>query len=84
MTYIVKKQEQPVPKTNPAPLNPDRFELFTTEVMKDVNDKNVTIPRSLGFFTLENLTNDKKELQKRMDDIQEKIDTIQALIDSEK
>jgi hypothetical protein len=43
------------------------YELFDVEIVKDVNDKDVQIPRSLGQCTLESLQNELAKIQEKID-----------------
>lgn len=77
MTLIVKEQSEAPRQTEM--ILPKRYEFFATEVVKDVNDKNVTIPKSIGWFTVEQLEREKADLEKRIADIDEKLTAISEL-----
>lgn len=57
----------------------DRFELFTTTTVKDVNGKDVTIPQSIGTYTILELENQKKNYLTEIAKTDEKIEAIKAL-----
>jgi hypothetical protein len=77
MVYIARKEE-----VSPSPMNTGRYELMTTETIKDVNNRNVTIPRSLGFYSLEQLNNEKATLLERVTDLEAKIQAINDIINA--
>ena len=54
------------------------YELFTSQILKDINGNDVEIPISIGSFTLEQLNGMKANLQSQMDDLDERIKTIQG------
>ena len=54
-----------------------RYQLFTSKIVKDVNDKDVEIPISIGDHSIESLNNERDELVRRISDIDEKISAIQ-------
>ena len=55
------------------------FELFTTETIKDVNNKDVIIPRSLGHFSLASLEAEKNQYNTMIASVDEKIAAINSL-----
>lgn len=80
MDYIVKQQPAEETRIVLSPM-PTRFELFTTEIVKDVNDVDVTIPKPMGWYTLEQLENEKAMLLERISDIDSKITAINNMIE---
>lgn len=85
MELIVKKQTDPAFRImTPVDIaSTTRYELFTPETVKDVNDEDVTIPKSIGFYSLSELNAEKARLETMLASIEEKITAIQAQIDSE-
>ena len=59
------------------------FELFTTTKVKDIDGIEVTIPQSLGHYSLAQLENEKQHLQGLMDTVNEKIAAINLIIKGE-
>jgi cell division protein FtsB len=57
-----------------------RMELFITETLLDVNGESVTISRSIGFYSIDDLQRQKDGLQAQMDDLDTKIATINGQI----
>ena len=57
----------------------DRYELFTTTTVKDVNGKDVTIPQSIGTYTIAELENQKLSYTNEIAKIDEKIAAIELL-----
>jgi len=55
------------------------YELFTEETVKDINDVEVTIPRSIGQYSLAQLQSEKVSLQNQIASIDEKISAIESL-----
>lgn len=80
MNYIVKPQTIEMARVIETPM-PTRFELFATEVVKDINDLDVTIPKPIGWYTLEQLENEKAMLLERISDIDSKITAINNMIE---
>jgi hypothetical protein len=68
MKYIAKKPTEIMDIKHPI-----RLELFTVEVVKDVNDIEVTIPKSIGIYTLEQLQSERNRFQEMVDDLDSKI-----------
>ncbi len=66
--------------TGPEVKSQERFELFEIKTMKDVNDKNVNIPVSIGTYTLMQLTKEKEDVLARVAVIDERIKAINDLI----
>ena len=56
--------------------NEKMYELFTTETIIDINDRPVTIPKSIGTFSLSQLEAEKANILIRIADIEEKIEAI--------
>lgn len=79
MAYIVKKTENMAPM---MPVQEERFELFASETLKDVNGKTVTVPRSIGFHTVTQLEKHKANLLEQIADIDEKLGTIKTLMNT--
>ena len=59
-----------------------RYELFTTETVKDINDIDVQIPRSIGRYSLADLQREKEMLENQLDQVNSKIEAITAAEDS--
>lgn len=55
------------------------IELFVTEVVKDINDTEVQILRSVGYYSLDQLLSEKSSYQYIMSDLDEKILAITSL-----
>lgn len=55
------------------------IELFVTEVVKDINDTEVQILRSVGSYSLDQLLSEKSSYQYIMSDLDEKILAITSL-----
>lgn len=55
------------------------YELFEEQVVKDVKGNDVTIPKSIGKFSLAQLEQEKKSYQARIEDIDKKIEAIKSL-----
>lgn len=72
MSYIAKKQNQEVVENG-------YYELFIQETVKDINDKEVIIPRSIGNFSIGQLNAEKSNLQNQIAEIDNKISAIEAL-----
>ena len=53
-----------------------RYELFTVETVKDINDVDVEIPRLMGTYALADLQRQKEMVQNQLDEIDLKIDAI--------
>ena len=73
--YIIKqisdKQSSP-----PMSSLPDFFELFATESLQDINGDDVTIPKSLGRFSVETLEKERATLVAQIAEIDIKLDAI--------
>lgn len=57
---------------------PDVYEIFCEETIRDVNGKNVTIPKSLGQHILENLEDQRIFLEEQLQETIDKINAIKA------
>ena len=55
------------------------YELFTEETVKDINDVEVTIPRSIGQYSLAQLEQEKANYLTEIAIIDEKISAIESL-----
>lgn len=56
-----------------------RYELFEEQVVIDVKGNDVTIPKSIGIFSLAQLEQEKENYQARIADIDKKIKAIKSL-----
>lgn len=75
MTLIANKiTEEPLF----APTVTERFELFTPVEMETVDGTPVTVKKSIGFYRIEDLQQQKTELLNRIAEIDEKIAAIQS------
>jgi len=70
MEYIIEKIEGR-PKDAPK-----KFKVSCIETVKDVDDKDVRIPKFIGNITIEHLEQRKASIQKEMDVIDERIAAI--------
>ena len=71
MTYTAKQAV--------ADVDTSSYELFTTESAVDTDDKAITIKKSLGRHTVEQLNARKKSLQDQIDDVDEKLAAIESI-----
>ena len=55
------------------------YELFEEQVVKDVKGNDVTIPKSIGTFSLAQLEQERENYQARIADIDKKIKAIKNL-----
>ena len=55
------------------------LELFIIEVVKDINDTEVQVLRSVGTYSLDQLLSEKSSYQYILDDLDEKILAITSL-----
>lgn len=55
------------------------YELFIQETVKDINDNEVVIPRSIGQYSLAQLEQEKASYQNAIISIDEKIEAINNL-----
>ena len=55
------------------------YELFITETATDVDGNEVSIPRSIGSYNLEELNKLKEEFQSNIDEVNNKINSINLL-----
>ena len=55
------------------------YELFTTETVKDIDGNDVTIPRSIGQYSLVQLEQEKQNYLNAIDSVDEKIEAINNL-----
>ena len=69
MDYIVKPANQQV-ETN------EYFELFVIDTIKDVNDNEVQVARSIGQYSVAQLENEKAMLETQIDEIDKKLEAI--------
>lgn len=77
MALIVKAREDAMRMAMLAPQA--TYEFFTTEVVTDVNDNEVEIPKSIGWFTISQLESEKAMLLSRIAEIDEKLKAIGSL-----
>jgi len=78
MNYIVKEINE---AASMQPTQPEKkYELFNSETVKDVNGKDVTIPKSIGWYSVTRLENEKLRLQEQIAEIENKLSAINALI----
>lgn len=70
MSLIAKQIEQE---------NNSYFELFTEETVKDINDVDVVIPRSIGHYSLAQLEAEKQNYLNAITSVEEKISAIESL-----
>jgi len=56
------------------------FELFEAKTVKDMNDNDVTIPQSIGIYSLEDLNREKDLLTAKIAEIDIKISAINDLL----
>ena len=52
-----------------AGANPELYEIFQVQNLKDINDKQVEIPVSIGGYALSTLISQRDELQEKIDAI---------------
>ena len=64
---------------NQEVVNNGYFELFTQETLKDINGKNVIVPRSIGQYSLEQLEAEKENYNNAIASIEEKIAAINSI-----
>lgn len=57
-----------------------RFELFTTQMVQDVAGNSVTIPQSIGIYSIEELEQQKNMHLNEIAKIDEKIDAINSIV----
>lgn len=55
------------------------YELFTTETIKDINGNDVTIPRSIGTYSITQLEQEKQNYLSAVSGVEEKISAINLL-----
>ena len=77
--YIVKEIPESINKGIVMPILPTHFELFTSKVIKDINDNDVEIPISIGTYAIKELEKEKADLLIRIQEIDKKILTIKNL-----
>lgn len=77
MSYSVTKKDVQSPEAM------EQFELMTVEKMKDIDGKEVQIPKSVGVFTREQLLGQKASLEEHLAEVQAKLDAIDALAKKE-
>jgi len=76
MNYIVKEMDN---SAEMRPVQPEKkYELLSTETVKDVNNKDVTIPKSLGWFSVTSLELEKTRLTEMIAEIDAKLSAISA------
>jgi hypothetical protein len=76
MTFIVKEAVDRLPLFK-VETPPTRFELFATEVVKDINGVEVSIPKSVGMYSIVDLQAQKDRLLADIGKIDEKIKAIE-------
>lgn len=77
MAFIVKESTAisgPISMRATAPV---KYDLFTAEVVKDINDVEVTIPKTVGTYLLEDLIGSRDLLLAQLADIEDKIKDIE-------
>ena len=77
MNYIVK-QDTPAQVV----VNQDRYELFTTQQMPTPDGETVEVLKSIGIFSIAELTQRKTYLQNEITDIDDKIAAINTIINT--
>lgn len=60
-------------------IDDDNYELFKTETMEDVSGNSVSIPVSIGTYSLANLNSLKEEMNKQVEEVDNKINAINLL-----
>ena len=73
MTYYVKEIVQAQEEATKY------YELFKTEIVKDINDNDIEVKKSIGKFTTERLEREKANLQEKIAEIDVKINTINSI-----
>jgi len=81
MEYIVKQTNVPVFEIK---TEDKQFQLFTIDTVKDINETDVQIPRSIGIYTLVSLTTEKTRLLERLKELDNQINAINDIINNEK
>jgi len=71
--YIAKSINREV-ETN------EYFELFVIDTVKDINNEDVQVARSIGQYSKAQLESEKANLKTQIEEIDKKLETIEGLI----
>jgi hypothetical protein len=82
METLAKKIELNNPIRMPI-VSVDRYELFIPDTAEDMDGNSVTIRKSIGIYTVEDLNKEKQFLLDRIVDVDNKLALIQIQIDAE-
>jgi hypothetical protein len=80
MAFIVKESTTDLGPISMRATAPVKYDLFTAEIVKDINEIDVTVPKSAGVYLLEDLIKSKGVLQAQLADVEDKIKDIEAFI----
>jgi len=72
MNYIVKPVNREVEAS-------EYFELFVVDTVKDVNDVDVQVARSIGHYSEAQLESEKANLEAQIEEIDKKLEAIENL-----
>ena len=65
-------------QVNQEVIDSNRFELFIEETVKDIEGNDVTIPRSIGTYSLQELEREKSFHQATIEELDLKINAIKS------